>query len=136
MMMMDPGGGSRATAAAAIRSLAAVLARSRSVSPDSMTASELAGTAPPCTRRIRPMRSRAERSRRTVSVVTEELLGQLGHGDAALTGDGLGHGLLAFLGVHRAPSWVGGGMLRWRVVRVRRVGRHSSVSVLFYPRIC
>ncbi len=42
------------------------------------TVTELDGTAPPCTRRTSPIRSRAERSRRTVSVVTANFVSQLG----------------------------------------------------------
>ena len=64
------------------------------------------GTAPPCTRRTRPMRSRVDRSRRTVSVVTSYSVGEHVHRHPAALGDELGHRLLALLGVHghRATS--------------------------------
>ena len=70
MRIVEPAGGSWARAARAIWSFSLVLAESRSVRPDSMTDRLFAGTAPPCTRRTKPIRSRVERSRRTVSVVT------------------------------------------------------------------
>ena len=135
MMMMEPGGGSSATAAAAMRSLAAVLARSRSVRPDSITASELAGTAPPCTRRMRPMRSRADRSRRTVSVVTE-------NSSASSATETRPCWVMAWaMACWRSSAYTGAPSVggRWDLDAERSGGvtpDHSSASMLFYPRIC
>ena len=86
--------------------------------------SELAGTAPPCTRRTRPIRSSAERSRRTVSVVTSNGPRRARSTDRRpRCATQLGHRLLPFLGVHRASG---------RTL----CADHCSVYVLFYTRMC
>ncbi len=100
MSTVEPAGGSWSRAARAIRSFCSVLAESRSTSPDSIAVRLFGGTAPPCTRRTSPIRSRVERSRRTVSVVTSYSRGDDVHRHAPALGDELGHRLLALLGVH------------------------------------
>ena len=67
---LPPVDGSSPTAFLAIRSFSSAWARSRSPTFASSAVRAAAGTAPPCTRRSTPARSRTERSRRTVSVVT------------------------------------------------------------------
>ncbi|CAM5296210.1 hypothetical protein STENM327S_05580 [Streptomyces tendae] len=67
--IMVPSAGSSARAALAMRSFSSAAVDSRSARSGSKS-SRPAGIAPPCTRRSRPARSRALRSRRMVSAVT------------------------------------------------------------------
>ena len=67
---LAPLSGKNSAAAAAMASLCSARVFSRSPTPGSTSRSARTGTAPPCTRRTTPARSRTARSRRTVSVVT------------------------------------------------------------------
>ena len=67
---LAPLSGKNSAAAAAMASLCSARVFSRSPTPASTSRRARTGTAPPCTRRTSPARSRTARSRRTVSVVT------------------------------------------------------------------
>ena len=89
------------------------------------------GTAPPCTRRTRPMRSSTDRSRRNGLGRDVELVGDGCDGEPAVLGDELGHGLLALFGVHcEGPSICVSVVLRPNVLTCQGSAAFALVSMV------